>query len=139
MHLPKFRVSSTQETNRYLAVVGYPIEPAAGTAPDSTYADRAVRELERGGFGNATMVELRVLLQSSRKTYASALTVRDWLIRSKLSIKHFDVFTVGVHARKSWILFQHALGDNYHVGSSRERPCSTIRIGGCCHPTGSGL
>lgn len=101
---------------RYLVVVGYPIEPAGGPAPGSTYADRAVRELERGGFGNATMVELRVPLQSSRKTYASALTVRDWLIRSKLSIKHVDVFTVGVHARKSWILFQHALGDNYHVG-----------------------
>ena len=115
---------------RYLVVVGYPIEPAAGTgAPASTYADLAVRELKRRGFNNTMLVELRVPLQSSRKTYATALAVRDWLIRSKLSINCVDVFTVGVHARKSWILFQHALGDNYHVGVVAGRPCSTIPIG----------
>lgn len=50
------------------------------------------------------------------RTYATALTFRSWADQSNRSVQAVDVFTEGVHARKSWILFRKALGAKYHVG-----------------------
>ena len=50
------------------------------------------------------------------RTYATALTFRSWANGSGTPVHAVDVFTKGVHARKSWILFRKALGDRYQVG-----------------------
>lgn len=50
------------------------------------------------------------------RTYATALTFRTWAEQSGLPSRSVDVFTEGVHGRKSWILFRKALGDQYAVG-----------------------
>ena len=53
---------------------------------------------------------------AAQRTFATAVAVRRWLDDSQMSAKSVDVFTAGVHARKSWILFRYALGDEYRVG-----------------------
>ncbi len=56
------------------------------------------------------------LTGNRNRTYATALTFRSWADQSHRSIQSVDVFTEGVHARKSWILFRKALGGKYSVG-----------------------
>ncbi len=99
----------------------------------------AVRELTRFGLDPGAMVGLGVppeatqqllvlpiflgpgsfrvaVFRSSRRTYAGAVAVRKWLHREAPGLVAIDVFTLGVHARKSRLLMQHALGGRYRVG-----------------------
>jgi hypothetical protein len=61
-------------------------------------------------------VTIGVFSRSTHRTFASARAVKQWLSKSGTSIREVDIFTVGVHARKSWILFRRALGEDYRVG-----------------------
>lgn len=120
---------------RYLVVVGDPAE----ASDKISAADVAGTELEKLGCDASTMVKIRVPFQStfrsyvipigappfcgvalrfqlSRRTYARALAVSEWLKSSRIPAHGVDVLTASVHARKSWILFQHAIGDKYRVG-----------------------
>jgi uncharacterized SAM-binding protein YcdF (DUF218 family) len=102
---------------QYLVVVGGPTGEANTKTPNTpTYADRAFNDLVRLGFDMSKVVKISVPSQKSRRTFANAKAVRDWLRQSDSSIRDVDVFTLGAHARKSWILFQHALGTDYRVG-----------------------
>jgi hypothetical protein len=108
---------------RYLVLVGAPMRGSdAQFGRFTNYADRAASRLERNGFDSTKLVAIKVPSQPTRRTFAMATAVRDWLRTSAVSIRTVDVFTTGVHARKSWILFQHALGKDYSVGviSGRE-------------------
>jgi hypothetical protein len=101
---------------RYLVVVGYQRQQAFSNESNVTDVDRAARELEKRGVDNAILVKIRAPVTSTRKTYTSAVAVKQWLSSSGLPTHCVDVFTVGVHARKSWILFRYALGGSYRVG-----------------------
>jgi hypothetical protein len=120
---------------RYLVVVG----PPAEASEERSLADVAGAEFERLGCDPSMIVKIRVPFQSTlrsyaipivappycvfflrfqvtRRTYANALAVSEWLKSSRVSTQGVDVFTVSVHARKTWNLFQHAIGDKYRVG-----------------------
>jgi hypothetical protein len=101
----------------YLVVVGGPIQGSGSDSPDSmTYADLAAKRLETLGLDTKKIVKIRVPGVSTGHTLASAKAVKRWLAGSGTFVCCVDVFTVGVHARKSWIVFRYAVGDRYHVG-----------------------
>jgi len=50
------------------------------------------------------------------RTYHSALAVRKWLDENHSSPKSLDVLSQGPHARRIWLLFGLAMGDQYPVG-----------------------
>ena len=52
----------------------------------------------------------------SHRTLSCALAAKAWLQQNEPSVHSVDVLTVGVHARKSWILARHAFGESYNVG-----------------------
>ena len=101
----------------YLVVVGGPI---VGTGTESaharTYADLAASRLEQLGFDTNKVIKINVPPVSSERTLTGAAEVKHWLERSGTNVCCVDIFTVGVHARKSWILSRYALGDTYRVG-----------------------
>jgi hypothetical protein len=105
---------------RYVAVVGGPIPGDDGNSENlRTYDDLAAKRLEKLGFDMKKLVKLNVPAASAGdRTIASVTAVKRWLSDSKISVCCVDVFTSGVHARKSLILFRHALGDRYRVGVS---------------------
>jgi hypothetical protein len=49
------------------------------------------------------------------RTYATAFQVRAWL-DSKAVTDSVDIFTLGVHARRTWLLYRMALGNHYRTG-----------------------
>lgn len=50
------------------------------------------------------------------RTYASAVALRDWLHNQNLDVHKLNVLTESVHARRSQLLFQEALGREVEVG-----------------------
>jgi len=98
---------------RYLVVIGSQID-ASDTSRN--YADLAVENLAKLGAGQNKVVKIATPYQSETRTFAEAEAFRKWLLGSGVETCCIDVFTVGVHARKSWITFQAVLGNTYHVG-----------------------
>ena len=60
------------------------------------------------------MVPSRVMDRD--RTYSSALALRDWFRDHRLSVQRINVVTVDVHARRTRLLFQEALGKDVTVG-----------------------
>lgn len=50
------------------------------------------------------------------RTFSSAVALKSWLTSSGTAATGVNVFTSGVHARRSWILFRKALEPGYSVG-----------------------
>jgi len=102
---------------RYLVVLGGPIQETTNASHSpAADADLAASTLEKLGIDTRKLVKISVPDNSSGRTLRRATAVRNWLDSSGVSTCCVDVFTVGVHARKSWILFRHALGSRYRVG-----------------------
>ncbi len=102
---------------RYLVVLGAPIEGSRGRLNGpAADTDLAVSTLEKLGLDSKNLVKISVPDNSSGRTLGRATAVKNWLDNSGTSRCCVDVFTVGVHARKSWILFRRALSSNYRVG-----------------------
>jgi len=102
---------------RYLVVLGGPTEETASRSRShAADTDLAAGTLEKLGLDTKKLVKISVPDNSSGRTLRRATAVRNWLESSGASACCVDVFTVGVHARKSWILFRHALGSKYRVG-----------------------
>lgn len=82
----------------------------------STYADLYASTLRQLGVKPSQIISIPARPVRTDRTYASALAVRDWLMQSSHPIDSLDVFSLGVHARRSQWLFQHAIGDTIEVG-----------------------
>lgn len=82
----------------------------------STYADLYAATLRQLGVTPGQIVSVPARPVRTDRTYASALAVRDWLMQSSRPIESLDVFSLGVHARRSQWLFQRAIGDTIEVG-----------------------
>jgi hypothetical protein len=100
-----------------LVVLGGPTQETTNASDSpAAGADLAARTLEKLGLDTRNLVKISVPDNSSGRTLGRAIAVRSWLDSSGVSACCVDVFTVGVHARKSWILFRHVLGNRYRVG-----------------------
>lgn len=63
------------------------------------------------------------------RTYACAVAVRDWLTASNQKFQSANLFSLGPHSRRSWLLYQKALGDDFKVGiiAGRDRDYDATR------------
>lgn len=50
------------------------------------------------------------------RTYTSALSLKKYFVKNQITSTEVDILAIGCHARRSKMLFQLALGDNYKVG-----------------------
>jgi DUF218 domain-containing protein len=100
----------------WLVTVGEPVEGAGEASNYKSSAELAAIRLRELGVNKHRIVELPVPAVRFHRTYASALRVKSWLIRSKTKTTGINVFTLGAHARKSLVLFKRALGPEIAVG-----------------------
>jgi len=101
---------------QYLVLAGGPMRTYEITSPAVvSYADAAELEVKTLNINPEKIIKIPVR-PATHRTFATAVAVQQWLASSQLSVASVDVFTAGVHARKSWILFRYALGDDYRVG-----------------------
>ena len=99
-----------------LITVGGSVGEAEENVDQPSSASLAASQLQELGVDKGLIVALTVPRVSHHRTYASALTVRNWLKRSNHQAKGINIFTIGPHARKSRVLFISALGPGIAVG-----------------------
>lgn len=72
--------------------------------------------LEKAGVDKTQIVTIPLERVRKDRTFASAVALGNWLLSSGMSGKPVNIFTLGVHARRSWVLFRKALGSGSAVG-----------------------
>ncbi len=79
-------------------------------------ADVAATLLRELGVDRDRIVVLRIPGLTVHRTFASALTLKNWLAKSNTRVTGVNVFTLGAHARKSLLVFERVLGPGIRVG-----------------------
>ena len=72
--------------------------------------------LKESGIDERQIVKVPVQPAIRDRTFAFAVALRNWVQASGITDKTVNVFTLGVHARRSWVLFRKALGPEFKVG-----------------------
>ena len=72
--------------------------------------------LKEAGVDERRIVKIPSQPVRKDRTFASAVALRNWLLASGMPGKAINVYTLGVHARRSWLLFREALGPDFRVG-----------------------
>jgi hypothetical protein len=106
------------EKNGYeiLITTGMPISTGSYLSQYKNYAELSAATLRKLGFPEQRLVAVPAPLAASERTYGSALAVKKWLSNSKFETDSVDVCSLGAHARRTWLLYEKALGDKRRVG-----------------------
>lgn len=100
---------------QHIVVVGGSIQPDVNGSQNRN-SERATRVLIQFGIDKTRITMVYAPSASYHKTWTYAQAFRDWLLSAGKPIQTVNVFTVDVHARKSLLLFQRALGPTVKVG-----------------------
>lgn len=100
---------------------GGPIESWREGQTWPTYADRAADYLRRHGVG-IPVVAVAAPASAQDRTFLSAVVVRDWLRQHVGAVDAVDLFSGGVHARRSRLVYRIAFGPAVEVGVLAARP-----------------
>jgi len=100
-----------------LIVSGGKIDRGVFSSKYKNFAELGFDSLKRMGFNTEKIFVAPTLTVIKDRTYAEALAVKKKILEIPLKINAIDVFTEGVHSRRSWYLYQLALGENYNVGA----------------------
>jgi len=103
----------------------YAIESAASEFKDHGYTLLVVLGNERrwvvpilkeAGVDEKRIVKVPVQPVLKDRTFAMAVALKNWLLASGMPGKAVNVYTLGVHARRSLLLCREALGPGFTVG-----------------------
>lgn len=109
----EFRSKSYQR----VFTTGGPVEGVGGYINDyNTAASVGADLLRKNGLLNESLQMVPSRVMDRDRTYGSAVALRDWLRDHNMTVSGINVVTEDVHARRSWLLFQKALGNKMAVG-----------------------
>ena len=97
-------------------MVGEPFKSTSTQFGGLTTADIVSQELIKKGIDQQYIVAISVPSVRRHRTLTKALALEKWIDESSITIAAINIFTLGVHARKSKLLFQKVLGPNFDVG-----------------------
>lgn len=120
--IPEYAVAEVADDIRagryqYVFTVGGPVTgvlPPA--ADDDTHAYVAAKLLQRLGLPGDAIQMVPTPTVGRDRTYHSAHTLKVWLQNHGIVTQQVNVVTLGVHARRSRLLFEKALGPDIDVG-----------------------
>jgi len=81
-----------------------------------SYADSASAFLLKNGIKQTEITSLPTPDSAQNRTFLSAVIVRDWLIQQKNNTQFIDVFSEGVHARRTLTLYRMAFENKKNIG-----------------------
>ncbi len=100
---------------KYFVLVGNPPSERRERERTANDADLAAINL-RNAIDETHLIELTTPAVKRYRTYTSAVVFRNWMLKNSPETKSVNVFTVDVHARRSQVSFQKALGPGVRVG-----------------------
>ncbi len=88
----------------------------------ATHAERAADYLRRHGLGNASVTPVPAPVSAHDRTFQSAVVLRNWAAASGTRLGAIDVFSAGVHAHRSRLVYRMAFGPDVEVGALATLP-----------------
>ena len=109
----EFRSKSYQR----VFTTGGPVEGTAGYINDyNTSASVGADLLRKNGLPDESLQMVPSRVMDHDRTYGSAIALRNWFREHNLSVPGINVVTEDLHARRTCLLFQKALGGKVTVG-----------------------
>jgi hypothetical protein len=105
-----------------VVTTGGPIDNWPDLLGATNHADFAARYLRTHGLAGVDLTSVPAPASAQERSFLSAVQVRDWATRQGLRPTALDVFSSGVHARRSRMLYQLAFGPEVDVGVLSARP-----------------
>lgn len=93
---------------KYLITTGGPNTQWGGEVWPN-YADKSANYFVSHGLVAEKLVSIPTPASAQNRTYLSAVMVRDWFAQQSINVNELDVFTQGVHARRTRFLYELAL------------------------------
>jgi uncharacterized SAM-binding protein YcdF (DUF218 family) len=96
---------------------GGPVAGMGGYTNDyNTSATQAAAQLQAEGLSADLIQAVPARISDRDRTYNAARALRDWLSKHPSSVRAINVLTQDVHARRTRLLFERALGQRTTVG-----------------------
>jgi hypothetical protein len=95
---------------------GGPIDSWHEGQTATNYAERAADYLNRHGLADAPAAAASAPASAQDRTFLSAVMVRDWAAREGLRPDAIDLYSAGVHARRSRMVYRLAFGPSVEIG-----------------------
>ena len=89
---------------------------------DSNYAQRAADYLHQQGLSREKAAIVKSPYSAQARTFLNAVKVREWFKQQGITVTRLDVFSSGVHTRRSRDLYRQAFGEDVAIGIIAARP-----------------
>ncbi len=101
---------------RQLITTGTPLSKGYYLAEYKNYAELTAATCIALGFDRDKIVAVPAANVLKYRTAASAIALRDWLATSALKVDAINLYSLGTHARRSWLIFKEVLNPEIQVG-----------------------
>ncbi|HZT56102.1 MAG TPA: hypothetical protein VFA35_07750 [Burkholderiaceae bacterium] len=118
------QAAQVARAGRYARVLttGGPIDPLVDAAGHRSFALRAAALLRANGLTELPVIAVPAPASAQERSYLSAVVLREWAKRNDPALAAFDLYSAGVHARRSWLVYRMAFGARVEVGILAARP-----------------
>ncbi len=99
-----------------LITIGGPLPRGFYLSQYKTFAELSAATLVALGFDTEKLVAVSEPYAAKNRTYGSAMELSQWLSTSNLQVKSLNLYTLGTHARRSWIVFKKVFAPEITVG-----------------------
>ena len=101
---------------KLLVTTGGPLVQGRYLAEYGSVAELAAATITKIGFDTNKLVPIPTPAVDRDRTYASAIELNKWLDSANMNIESLDIYSLGTHSRRSWLLFQYVFNPDIAVG-----------------------
>lgn len=99
-----------------LVTVGGPLRIGAYLSGCKTLAEFSAATLAKLGCDTDKLVAVPANSTVRDRTATTAVTFRNWLQANNFNVRAINIYSYGVHARRSWLLYKKTLEPDIQVG-----------------------
>jgi len=96
-------------TIKHIYVTGGPIERGSYLLQYSSFANLGALSLQKAGVPDSIISVVPAPFVIKDRTFTSAVSLRSWLLENNIGLKDANIVTMGVHSRRSLMVFKKVL------------------------------
>lgn len=96
-------------TIKRIFVTGGPIERGSYLLQYTTFANLGALSLQKAGIPDSVISVVPAPLVIKDRTFTSAVSLRTWFLSNKITLTNANIVTLGVHSRRSLMVFKKVL------------------------------
>ncbi|NES05153.1 MAG: cytosine deaminase [Okeania sp. SIO2F4] len=105
-----------QGSYQKLITTGTPIGKGFYLSEYNNFAELTAATLITLGVAPDRVVAVPTPQVTKYRTTASAMAVKEWLQTSNLKVNSINIYTLGPHARRSWMIYRNVFSPDIQVG-----------------------